>query len=398
MEAVDSGVAARAPQIVAIGGAQLVAWASSIYLPAVIVRPQAAELGVGSATVFAACSLALLIAALVAPAIGRTIDRRGGREVLVLSNLVLATGLTGLGFSVGPVSLLLAWTTIGLGIALGLYDAAFAALVRQHGAGARSAIIGITLLGGFASTVGWPLTAWWQAEYGWRAACLLWAALHLFVALPLNALFIPRLPRGQPLPQSTAGRAAPDADEKRKLALLAVFGAATAVVTSAMATHLPALLMASGLGVAAAIAAASAVGAAQVAARFAEFALARYRPQPPLRMAKLATALHPLGAAGLLAAGATAPLAAVFTTLHGAGNGMITIAKGTLPLTLFGAGGYGARLGLLTFAHRLAQATAPFLYGLVLDDWGAPGGLAVSTALSMVALGSLLAIGPRQRT
>ena len=393
----DRTDAARTTQVVAIGGAQLIAWASSIYLPAVIAGAQAAELGIGTTTVFAAYSLALAVAALVAPAVGRAVDRRGGRGVLVLANLVLAAGLVGLGACSGTITLFLAWIAIGLGIALGLYDAAFAALVRQHGIGARNAIIGITLLGGFASTVGWPLSAYWQAEHGWRGVCLLWATLHILVALPLNALFVPGL-AGAALQQGSAElrQRHLERDEKKELALLAVFGAATAFVTSAMAAHLPAVLLATGLGGTAAIAAASLVGVAQVAARFSEFLLSRCRPQPPLTMARIATALHPVGAVGLLALGSMPLAAAAFAVLHGAGNGMITIAKGTLPLALFGPVGYGGRLGLLTVAHRLAQALAPFAFGLVLEVQGVGGALMLSAALSLLALGSLVRLSAPQ--
>jgi len=386
----DRTASARTAQVVAIGGAQLIAWASSIYLPAVIAGAQAAELGIDKTTVFAAYSLALAVAALVAPAVGRAVDRRGGRGVLVLANLVLAAGLVGLGICSGTITLFLAWIAIGLGIALGLYDAAFAALVRQHGVGARNAIIGITLLGGFASTIGWPLSAYWQAEHGWRAVCLLWAVLHILVALPLNALFVPRLAAtASPQPSTELHQRHFERDERKTLALLAIFGAATAFVTSAMAAHLPALFMGAGLGGTAAIAAASLVGVAQVVTRFSEFLLARYRPQPPLTMARVATALHPVGAVGLLALGGTPLAAAAFAALHGAGNGMITIAKGTLPLALFGPVGYGGRLGLLTVAHRLAQALAPFLFGLAMEVYGVFGALSLSATLSLVALASL---------
>lgn len=389
MDQADHTPAGRTLQVAALGSAQLVGWASSIYLPAVIAQAAAVDLGTGAIMVFAAYSCALGVAALVAPAVGRAIDRKGGRTVLALSNLILAAGLIVLGFANSLAALFLAWAVIGLGIALGLYDAAFAALVRQHGVGARGAIIGITLLGGFASTVGWPLTAYWVAEHGWRNACLLWAALHLFVALPLNWFFIPKLPPPAPKSQEHAPPVEARDDDNRKLVLLSVFGAATAFVTSAMAAHLPALLLATGVGAAVAIAASSLVGVSQVAGRLAELALARFRPQPPLMMARIATSLHPLGVVGLLATGATPAAATLFAVLHGVGNGMITIAKGTLPLAMFGSAGYGARLGLLAIAHRLAQALAPFLFGLMLEAYGVTGGLLLSAGLSLLALAAL---------
>jgi hypothetical protein len=83
------------------------------------------------------------------------------------------------------------------------------------------------------------------------------------------------------------------------------------------------------------------------------------------------------------------PAGAVFTLLHGAGNGVLTIAKGTLPLALFGVRDYGARQGLLMVPARFAQATAPWLFGLAIDRFGA-GALWFSAALGLVAFAALM--------
>jgi len=146
-------------QVVALGLTQTIAWASSTYLPAILAAPIAADLGVARSTVFGAFSLSLMIMALAGPAVGRAIDTQGGRRVLAISNLVLAGGLILLGTTTSVTQLMIAWCVLGAGMALGLYDAAFATLVRLHGKGARAPITGITLIAGFASTVGWPLSA-----------------------------------------------------------------------------------------------------------------------------------------------------------------------------------------------------------------------------------------------
>ena len=137
---------------------------------------------------FAAFSAALVVSALVGPRAGRTVDAIGGREVLAVSNVVFAVGLAVLAFAHSQAMLWLAWLILGLGMGIGLYDTAFAALGRIYGLEARSAITGITLLAGFASTVGWPLTAWGASEIGWRETCLAWAAAHIVLGLPLNLL------------------------------------------------------------------------------------------------------------------------------------------------------------------------------------------------------------------
>jgi hypothetical protein len=173
--------------------------------------------------------------------------------------------------------------------------------------------------------------------------------------------------------------------------ILAFFFAATWFVQGAMAAHLPGLLQAAGASTTAAIAAASLVGPAQVAARTVEFGL--LRSLHPISSARLASALHPIGAAFLFVFGVPGIIA--FALLHGAGNGMITIAKGTLPLALFGPGGYGLRNGLLSAPARMLQAASPFLFGLLLDQVGI-GAVGLSAGLCLAAFGSLFLLRPRR--
>ena len=162
-----------------LGTAQTLAWASSYYLPAMLAAPMARDLGVTTPTVFAAFSVALIVSALLGPFAGRGIDRHGGRPVLVGTNLLFAASLVGMALAQGPVGLFAAWVLMGVAMGSGLYEAAFATLVRLYGQGARGAITGITLIAGFASTVGWPLSAWMETQWGWRGACAGWAALLL---------------------------------------------------------------------------------------------------------------------------------------------------------------------------------------------------------------------------
>jgi hypothetical protein len=294
----------------------------------------------------------------------------------------------------------------------GLYEAAFATLVRLYGQGARGAITGITLIAGFASTVGWPLSAWMEVQWGWRGACFGWATLHLLLGVPLNGW----LPRVRPAVQVTnapavAATAAPSANAAaaatasselqpaaepapltqplRATVLLSFVFAVTWFTSTAMAAHLPRLLQASGTSLPAAVAIAALVGPAQVVARLLEFGL--LRRVHPLLSAQLAAAAHPVGAVILLVVGG--PAAAVFTVLHGAGNGILTIAKGTLPLVLFGPSGYGARQGLMMVPARVAQAFAPVLFGMLLDGVGAAA-VWLTALLGAAALGALRALRP----
>jgi predicted MFS family arabinose efflux permease len=371
--------------VVALGTAQTLAWGSSYYLPAILADPIAAGIHVPRAWIFAAFSGSLLIAALLGPFVGRAIDRRGGRGVLALSNLVLAGGLVALAAATGPVSLLAAWALLGVGMALGLYDAGFAALTALYGREARAAITGITLIAGFASTVSWPLSSLLNGALGWRETCLVWAALNLVVGLPLNRFLLPASTRLE----HRRGETAEPVGWKpyREMFLLAFVFAAGWFVTGSMAAHLPALLERAGATPLQAISAAALFGPAQVAARLAEFfLLGRIHP---LVSARIAVALHPIGVGAFALMGSS--WGAAFAALFGAGNGLLTIARGTVPLVLFGPHGYGERTGLLGAPARAAQAFAPFAFGLLLDAVGVSV-IYVSAGLCLAALGALLCL------
>jgi MFS family permease len=368
----------------ALGTAQTLAWGSSYYLPAILADPIADGLGLSRTVVFGVFSGSLLVSAFLGPPVGRVIDTHGGRGVLALSNLVLAAGLVLLALTQGLASLVAAWTVLGVGMAMGLYDPAFATLAGLYGRAARGPITGITLIAGFASTVGWPLSAVLEAHFGWRGACLVWAALNLLIGLPLNRLLIPRAP--PPAGATEAQETARPAPRAAMLFLSFVF-AATWFVTGAMAAHLPRLLEIAGASSTAAIAAAALVGPAQVGARLVEFgALKRVHP---VISARLAAVLHPIGAIVLMAIGPSAIMA--FAVLHGAGNGLLTIAKGTLPLAIFGPVGYGLRNGILAAPARAAQAASPLIFGLLID-WLGVGALAISAVMSIAALLALTAL------
>ncbi len=400
--------------VTALGSAQTLSWASTYYLPGVLATPMARELDVAVPTVHLAFSLALIVSALVGPAAGRAIDRHGGRPVLLGTNLLFALALGALAFAQGPVGLFVAWVLIGVGMGSGLYEAAFASLVRLYGHDSRNAITGITLIAGFASTVGWPLSAWMETQWGWRGACLGWAALHLVLGMPLNLIvpkagLAPPVTSPHPEPASPASAPAPEAAPTADAAISASAGAAettgrapgelrTAVllsavfalvwfISTAMATHLPALLQAGGATLAAAVAVGALVGPAQVAGRLLEFGV--LRRLHPLLSARLAGLAHPLGVLVLMALGG--PGAAAFALLHGAGNGIMTIAKGTLPLVLFGPLGYGARQGWIMMPARVAQALAPVLFGVALQRWGVQA-MWISAALGLLAFAALMAI------
>lgn len=386
-----------------LGIGQILAWGSSYYLGAILADPASRDLDISVPFFFAAFSLALVIAAIVGPLVGNLIDRGHGRRILMGSNCCFAVALVLLGESSGAGTLLIAWALMGIAMGAGLYDAAFSTLIHIHGSGARKAIIGVTLIAGFASTIGWPLSTWLTTDFGWREACFVWAGLQLCVGVPLNI--------GMPARESEGPTAAtervhelkstvskPGQSSKTPTALflsastwIAFVFAVTWFVSTAMAAHLPRLLMIDGFGAGTAVAIAALIGPAQVAARLLEFVYARY--VGPLTSARMAMLGHPAGVLILTLGGIAA--APVFAILHGLGNGILTVAKGTLPLALFGARGYGRRQGWLMMPATLAQAAAPLVFGLIIERFGLYA-LWFSAALELLAFLVLLLVKNRR--
>ena len=367
--------------IAALGTAQTLAWASSYYLPAILADPISRDLGTSSNWFFAAFSASLVISGVLGPWIGRHIDHVGGRPVLCASNIVLAAGLALLGASSSIGTMAAAWLFLGVGMGLGLYDAAFGALGRIYGKDAGGPITGITLIAGFASTVGWPLSLLGLQTIGWRETCYAWAVAHLVIGLPLNLL----LPRVERTVTADGPSVKPHIPVDRTMILLSFAFAAAWTVTSAMAAHLPRIVEVFGATPAQAVFAGMMIGPAQVGARvFQASVLSRFHPVVATRLACIT---HPIGACaiGIFGGGA----AAAFALLHGAGNGILTIARGTLPLAIFGPENYAYRLGLIGAPSRICQALAPLAFGLLIAPMGR-GIVAVSAFMCLAALVALM--------
>lgn len=393
-----------------VGIAQIIAYAAANYLPAVIATPASQELGLSTTTIFAGFSLSLAVAGLCGPFAGKLVDRVGGRPILILSNIVFAAGFSLLGFAQDIFLLFIAYAILGLAMAAGLFEVAFASIVRLFGKNSRNAITGVSLIAGFASVAGWTLSVYVQARYGWRGVCWFWAGMHLLVALPLNAL-IPSLDK--PVLSDQLKQASPNGitekiqtnsnqnsgnhpvsknqSTKYTTILLAFIFATSSFIGMGLMSHLPRLLEDIGVPLAIAFTIGALVGPAQIIGRILDFTfLGRMHPLIGTRIAALA---HPIGAIALLIFGA--PLALTFVILHGLGNGILIISRGTLPLALFGAQGYGQRQGWLMMPSRFAQAASPFLFGLALTEWGSNVlWLSCAMALSIFAALCLIKIKP----
>lgn len=385
----------KLPIVIGLGTGQTLAFGTTLYLPAILAEPMANELGIPPGWAFGAFSLALVFAAFLGPSAGARIDQFGGRTVLAISSLIFASGLALLGTADSLTMMCVAWCVIGVGMSMGLYESAFATLSWIFGHDARGPITGITLIAGFASTICWPITAGLEAAFDWRTACYFWAVMHIVLGLPLNLFLIPRTKANRPTEthDNTPQTAPAPTKLSRKdifntpMILLAIVFAASWFTATAMAAHLPRLLQISGMDAAGALIAASLVGPAQVAGRLLEFGL--LKKMHPLISSRLSALTHPIGAVLLLVFGG--PVGMLFTSLHGVGNGILTIAKGTLPLATFGPAGYGARQGYIMAPSRFAQAAAPFVFGLLIDDYGQYA-ILLTIALGLVTFAALVSL------
>ncbi len=371
--------------ITALGAAQILAWGTSFYFPAVFAGPIVRDTGWSLGMVVGGTSLGLLVAGLISPQVGHLIARHGGRPVLLASSLFYAVGLVGVGLSSALPVYLAAWVLIGLGMGTGLYDAVFAALGRMYGSQARQPITNLTLFGGFASTICWPFSAFMIDHVGWRAACLVYAGLHIAVALPLQMAVVRPAKRIADAPTADNGAApkdsAPIAREGMIFALLAVVLSLAAGIGSIVVVHLLIFLQARGVDYALAVWLGTLFGPAQVGARVVERLFgARYHPIWTM------VGSCALMAAGLLMLSGGFPVLVLTILIYGAGYGISWIGRGTLPLALFGPARFPRLMGKLAFPSLIVQALAPSAGALLIEASGVNLTLAGLTALALVNL------------
>ncbi len=394
-----AGVANLWHRVCALGIAQIVSWGTLFYTPAVLGAAMRMDLGVGDVALFGSFTAGLFLSGLVSPFVGREIDARGGRLILAGGSMLGAAACAVLATAQGPSTLLAGWLLAGVAMAGCLYDPAFATLHQIAGARYRRSVTALTLFGGFASTVFWPLSQFLLDTVGWRTTFGVYAGLHLVLCLPLHLFSVPAGHRGtaasEPERPVTAAAA--------KTAVGATFGwlatalALAAFIGSAMAAHLIGLLTATGLSARDAVLVGSLIGPMQVAGRIMEFAFGRH-----VRARAVGTLAFALMAASL----------AIFTQVHGVwivalafaipygwSNGVMTIARGTVPAELFGTRGYGALLGRLARPQFILKAIAPVALTLLFAF--DPARTITPYALLLLALGALgafrLAVGTASR-
>jgi hypothetical protein len=378
-----------AAAVIALGIAQIISWGTLFYTIAVLGPALRAASGVGDFVLYGFYSLGLVLSGLAAPAVGRTIDAQGGRNVLAGGSVLAAVACATLALVEGPVTLLAGWLLAGVAMAATLYDPAFATLHAIAGSSYRRAVTALTLFGGFASTVFWPLSQALQEAAGVRVTFAFYAVLHLAVCLPLHLAFVPRGARST-VHVAPAATSAPGATGTRAYLLLAVALSIASFAASALSAHLVGLLTAAGLTAREAVLIGALIGPMQVVGRLMEFMAVRHVSVLVAGTIAFATLAASLVVFVLL--DASFALAVLFVVLYGWSNGVLTIVRGTVPAELFGRDGFGALLGRLAKPQFIARAVAPgVLAGMLMVD---PGRHATLAAL---ALSGIVAVFAYQR-
>jgi MFS family permease len=310
--------------------------------------------------------------------------------VLAAGQVVTAGGLLLLAASNSVAWWYGAWTVLGVGMALALYDTAFSTIGRLLGAEARPAMTGITFIAGFGGTLGFPMGTWLAAHWGWRWGLVIYAGIALFVILPVMLALIPRAGPAPVHAPRPAGEPAPaPARQKRLFLLLATFFTLRASIGAVVTIHLLLLLTGVGLTTAEAVLCAMVIGPSQVLSRIVEWRLARFLT--PMNSAWAGAVMLPVGV-GLLLGGAPA---LVFAICYGISNGILTITRGVLPMHVFGPHGYATLMGRMALPSQVAQAVMPTLVAPLLEYLPAQAALGAMGLVAALAMLCLVPVGRR---
>ena len=381
--------------ICGLGITQIIGWGTTYYALGALSQDIAAETGWSTTLIFGAFSASLLLSGVVSRASGRLVDRKGGRLSMVAGSLLSALGLVLLGLFPNPVTYVIGWLVLGIAMRFATYDAAFASLTQITGRDARRAISYLSLFGGLASTVFWPVSHYLALGIGWADTLLVYAALHIVVCLPIHWAVLGAAKGEREITHEAAAAPASLGPAERRKALV-LFGAALALnglVFSAISAHAVPLFSSLGFGGDEAVFMAALIGPSQVASRLGEILMGRRLS--PMHLGLIAFGLLPLAIALFAGLGFTWSAALLFAVIYGASNGLVTIAKGAVPLMLFGPKGYGEVLGTLTAPSLFLNAAAPLLFAMMLGVMPAQtallaaGASALASALAMFWLARL---------
>jgi predicted MFS family arabinose efflux permease len=361
-----------------LGIAQIISWGSLYYTLTVLAAPIRQELGFNDLMIFGAFTLGHLVSGVAAPWVGRRIDTAGGRNIMTLGSFTAALALVVVAVAREPILFTTGWMLAGLAMAACLYDPAFATLYQVAPDRYRRAVTGLTLFGGFASTVFWPLSHALSAAWGWRATLLIFAALHLLICMPIHRLALPPVSDGQVPTKAAPAPAGSYSRDPRFAWLAATFAAATFVFSALSAYMIPALGT-RGFSVEQAVWIGALIGPMQVLARIVEWFFAGRISAIGVGYAACVLAL--LGMTLLNFIPGVIAFGMLFALCYGASNGILTIARGTVPAEIFGSQQQGALLGALARPSFFAKALAPALFAA-----GLSAGFSMRCGLALLAI------------
>ncbi|MFL5258276.1 MAG: MFS transporter [Hyphomicrobiales bacterium] len=385
--------------VIGLGITQIIGWGTTFYALGALSPDIIADRGWPKALVFAAFSLALLLSGLVSRAAGRAIDVYGGRRSMAAGSLLAAAGCTILGLAASPWIYFAGWAVLGLAMRFTLYDAAFPSLTQVAGPRSRRAISYLTLFGGLASTVFWPVSHLLSESIGWRNTFLVYAVLQILICLPIHLKVLVDKPVG-PDRESAADERQPvgaspliGRDRVTAIALFATVVALNGLVFSSVSAHVVPLFESLGFSSVMAVTLAAMIGPSQVASRIGDI-LAGHRITT-MAVGLIAVGLLPT-ALFVFATGAFAlRFGVAFAILYGMSNGLVTITRGVVPLALFGRDGYGLVLGTIAAPQLVLNALAPTLFAFLLDSSGPRTSLLVALAVSLLSLLAMIYLARR---
>lgn len=383
--------------VAALGVTQVTGYGTLYYAFPIAVPAISQTHGVSETWLYGVFSVGMLLGGIVAPQVGRAMDRLGAPRVMMAGSALVAGLLALIPLTpgwLGITALLLALQLVSVTV---LYDGAFATLALLRGSGARRAITHLTLIAGFASTVFWPLTGQMIAALGWQATYGVFAALHLVLALPLHGWLTAVAARQRAMERQTVAplaaesatppMARPGAPARAAFWMVAVGFAVRGMVIAAIGVHMVPLLTATGLGSAAYLVA-MVMGPSQVAIRATDALF--WKALHPVDVALISAVALPLALGALLVAGwldqGQIAAAVLFSMLFGVGQGLSSIVHGTLPLALFGSVGFGQMLGRLSAVRSTLAAVAPFLFAVLMAWAGAGVAMGVAAGFALIAI------------
>ncbi len=397
--AATSRFGAHGPLLLGLALTRIIGWGSTFYSPSVLVGALDREIGLNAEIVFGGITILLITGALVAPAIGRVLDREGTRRSMCVGAVICALGLGVLSLAQGPVSYLASWLVIGLGHAMSLANTGNVTIAQLMGERTRRVIGLMMLVTGLASSVFWPLTATLMNAFGWRITLIVFAAMQLVIVLPIYAS-IPRYrhaPAPEAKPADVAG--ATSASEQGSVAahsrraafwLVALAFSASGLVSWGLPLHLITLFQEAGLTQSEAVWVATLSGPATLAARAIDATLGERLPAEKVSLFGLL--LGPVLCLALPFVPMTITTAAIFIALFSAALGVISVARATLPLALFGRNGFAAMLGKLTVPQNMTFAAAPLLFAVMVERLGVNPTLMISAAIQAVGFAAMFAL------